>query len=290
LINLLKQEISPSTGKHYPVDLILRICGLSSAAWYKNNNRSEQKKRGRKPSVPDNLIQEAIRSDIACSKFNSEGYKKIHKRIRRTTKVGRNRIYRIMRENNLLTSTRAKAVKQKIHDGNIKTSKPNEMWATDGKKFYVQGYGWCWFFGIIDHYNDEIISWHCAKKGDRFAAMEPVRKAVKKVFGNIEKNVCLKTGLSLRSDHGSQYDSNDFQNEMKYLGLKLSPAYVRSPECNGIIERFHRTLQEQIFDIYTFNTIEEAEIKIGEFIEHYNNEWLIHRLGLRSPLEYKKMA
>lgn len=288
----MKEEVSPTTGKYYPLDLILKICGLSSAAWYKKNNvqLSMQKNRGRKPIIPDSVILEAIRSEIVNSKFNGEGYKKIHRRIRKKLKVGRNRIYKIMKENNLLVTSRPSPAKKTAHDGNIKTYKPNQMWATDGKKFYVQECGWCWFFGVIDHFNDEIISWHAAKKGDRFAAMEPVRIAVKTVFGSIEKDVCQNIGLALRSDHGSQYDSNDFQNEMKFLGLKLSPAYVRSPECNGIIERFHRTLQEQVFDIYSFKTIEEAKEKIGEFIESYNKEWLIHRLGLRSPLEYKKMA
>jgi transposase InsO family protein len=232
---------------------------------------------------------DAVKIEIANSKFTGDGYKKIHRRIRKTIKVGRNRLYRIMKENSLLVASRPTPTKKAIHDRNIKTSKPNQMWATDGKKFYVQECGWCWFFGVIDHFNDEIISC-AAKKGDRFAAMEAVRNAVKTVFGSNEKDVCQEVGLVLRSDHGSQYDSNDFQNEMRFLGLKLSPAYVRSPECNGIIERFHRTLQEQVFDIYSFNTIKEAKEKIDEFIESYNREWLIHRLGLRSPLEYKKLA
>ena len=39
--------------------------------------------------------------------------------------------------------------------------------------------------------------------------------------------------------NGSQYDSEDFQTELKFLGLAHSPAIVRNPECNGIIERFN---------------------------------------------------
>lgn len=62
----------------------------------------------------------------------------------------------------------------------------------------------------------------------------------------------------MRSDHGSQYDSADFMNEMSYLGLGMSKAYVRSPECNGIIERFHRTINEQVFAVNAFKSLEEA--------------------------------
>lgn len=32
--------------------------------------------------------------------------------------------------------------------------------------------------------------WHICKKGDRYAAMEPVRNAVRKVYGNVNKDVC----------------------------------------------------------------------------------------------------
>ncbi|MDS1032763.1 hypothetical protein RDV77_09095 [Porphyromonadaceae sp. NP-X] len=39
------------------------------------------------------------------------------------------------------------------------------------KKFRIDGLGWYWFFGVIDHFIEEIISWHIAKKGNRFAAM-----------------------------------------------------------------------------------------------------------------------
>lgn len=86
----------------------------------------------------------------------------------------------------------------------------------------------------------------------------------------------------------SQYDSHDFQRELKFLGLQYSPAFVRSPQCNGIIERFHRTLDEQVLDLYEFESIEEARQIIGKFIQEYNQHWLIHRLGLTSPLEYRE--
>jgi len=112
--------------------------------------------------------------------------------------------------------------------------------------------------------------------------------AVKECFGSLDQGVCKNTGLFLRADHGSQYDSKDFQNELKFLNLSYSPAFVRSPQCNGIIERFHRTLNEQVFDLNVFVTIEEARIAIKQFIHDYNLYWQIHRLGLKSPLEYRE--
>ncbi len=112
--------------------------------------------------------------------------------------------------------------------------------------------------------------------------------AVMRTYGSLDQHVCKGIGLFLRSDHGSQYDSHDFQKELKFLGLNYSPAFVRSPQCNGIIERFHRTLDEQVFDLQVFESLEDARKTIGEFIGKYNQYWLIHRLGLNSPLEYRE--
>jgi hypothetical protein len=94
--------------------------------------------------------------------------------------------------------------------------------------------------------------------------------------------------LQLRSDHGSQYDSADFMNEMKYLGLEMSKAFVRSPQCNGIIERFHRTLEEQVFQTEIFSSFKEAYDSINQFIKDYNRNWILHRLDYCSPVEYRE--
>jgi len=122
-----------------------------------------------------------------------------------------------------------------------------------------------------------------AKVGDRFAALEPVRQGVSSRMGPIGKDVAR--GLALRHDHGPQYLSRDFQTEIAYLGITSSPAYVGEPKGNGITERFLRTLKEQCLYLHRFRDLEEARARIAKFIETYNSDWLLERLGYRSPLE-----
>jgi len=55
------------------------------------------------------------------------------------------------------------------------------------------------------------------------------------------------------------------------------------PECNGVIERFMRTLKEQCLYLQRFSTLAAARRIIGGFIARYNAEWLIERLGHRTP-------
>lgn len=234
------------------------------------------------PIVSDDELLKHIKDYLLDPEFSGEGYQKIHARLKsKKIRVGKNRIYRIMKQENLLFLGRQQNGSTRIHDGTIKTQVPNQMWATDGKEFRTRQDGKCWFMGVIDHFNDEIKSFYRH-------AMEPLRLAVKKEFGSLEKNVCAKLGLALRADHGSQYDSKAFQSEVKFLGLEYSPAFVRSPECNGIIERFHRTLNEQVFAGKQFESIDQAKIDIQDFIDHYNEKWILHRLGLKSPNQYKK--
>ena len=47
--------------------------------------------------------------------------------------------------------------------------------------------------------------------------------------------------MKLRHDHGSNYMSGDFQDEIECLGIEASPSFVREPEGNGVAERFIRT-------------------------------------------------
>jgi len=42
-----------------------------------------------------------------------------------------------------------------------------------------------------------------------------------------------------------------------------------------------------VFDIHCFETIEEARVVIGRFIDDYNRHWLLERLDYRSPLEFR---
>jgi putative transposase len=270
--------------------IVLSVAEFSSAAYYGARKAGEPKgKPGPRPTINDDEALKEIRAELKQAMFNGEGHMKIYKRLKkRNVVIGKNRTLEIMRKNNLLSPNRPKHNgSSRVHDGKIITEKPNQMWGTDGKRFFTEHEGWCWFFGVIDHCTDEILAHQVCKVGNRFRAIDALRLAVRKEFGDVAKGIC-KGELSIRCDHGSQFDSDDYQKELKFLDIKHSPAFVRSPECNGVIERFHRTLEEQVFSIYQFKTLEEASIKIEEFIKNFNDNWLIGRHGYCSPVEYKK--
>ena len=66
------------------------------------------------------------------------------------------------------------------------------------------------------------------------------------------------------------------------LVLSESP-FVGEPECNGVAERFIRTLREGCVYLHDFEMIEEAREVIGAFIERYNGGWLLQRARVSDP-------
>src|SRR5674536_133491 len=123
------------------------------------------------------------------------------------------------------------------------------------------------------------------RSANRFEALEPVRQGVHRCFGVIGPGVAR--GLKLRHDHGSNYMSGDFQDEIECLGIEASPSFVREPEGNGVAERFIRTLKENLLWVRTFDTIEELRAALIEFACHYNETWLVARHGYRTPAQVR---
>jgi transposase InsO family protein len=247
-------------------------------------------KRGPKTSHSDAEVVAAIRAVLAATPFHGEGYRKVRARLaHRGLAVGGKRVLRLMRAHQLLAPRRLGPPNgDPAHAGTITTTRPDEMWGTDATRFYTEEDGWCWFFGAIDHCVDELVGWHTAKIGDRWAALEPLRQGVRHVFGRFAKDVAR--GLRIRCDWGPQYIADAWINEVKWLGMTITPSYVGEPECNGVIERFMRTLKEQCLYLHRFQSLADAHRVIGEFITRYNTEWLIERLGHQTPVAARATA
>ncbi len=281
----MSQAISPTTNKPYGLK---RVCGawdIARCSFYRKCCTSER--RGPKPIVEEKILLEKIQKDLQTTPFRGEGHRKVHARLKRAgTKVGRNRVLRVMKENNLLSPNRSAYKPPNPHDGQITTDAPNVMWGSDGTKVKTVDDGWVWIFTVAEHWNTECLGWHVCKVGDRFAALEPVTQAVRNVYGSLSKGIAR--GLKLRIDNGSQYTSDYFLQQVKYWGVEDSFGLVRQPETNGVAERFHRTLKEQVIEGKVFKTVDEVRSAVRLFVEIYNAKWLVAKREYQSPLEARQ--
>ena len=124
----------------------------------------------------------------------------------------------------------------KAHDGKITTERVDDTWGTDMTSAITTTEGQAAILFAVDHCSMECVGIHAAKRGTRFEALEPIRQGVRECFGAFGKDVAAE--LTLRHDHlsacnaqadGSQYMSDVFQEEISFLGITSSPAFVREP-------------------------------------------------------------
>ena len=70
--------------------------------------------------------------------------------------------------------------------------------------------------------------------------------------------------------------------------MESSPAFVRQPEGNGCVERFIRTLKEQLLWVRTFQTVEELRQALAEFRVRYNQRWIVQRHNYLTPVQARE--
>jgi transposase InsO family protein len=177
-------------------------------------------------------------------------------------RIWKERVLRLMREHELLSPGRQPAARPgNPHEGSIIAERPNQLWGTDATSTFTEQDGPVTIFAAIDHCTADCLGIHAVKKAHRFEALEPIRQAVREQYGSFSPGVAEV--LCLRHDHGSVYMSDDFQNEIRFLGIQPSPAFVRQPEGDGCIERFFRTLKEQVLWVRRFRDLESC-VRLSE--------------------------
>jgi transposase InsO family protein len=290
----MSRAASPSRNKPYGLAGVCRVWETPRSTVYAHRaqERNADGPSGLRPGpegpCSDQELVEKIREVLRESPFHGEGHRKVWARLRFAgVLTSKRRVLRLMRDNNLLAPHRVgNAHGPKAHDGSITTDAPDLMWGTDLTTTVTTGEGLAHVFVAVDHCAAECVGIHAAKSGNRFEALEPVHQGVREHFGAIGKGVA--GGLVLRHDHGPSYMSHEFQEQISFLGMESSPAFVREPEGNGCAERFIRTLKENLLWVRHFETIEELRKALLEFKELYNTSWLIERHGYKTPAQVRK--
>lgn len=288
---------SPTIDIVYGVERVCSAWEQSRSTYYAQVARAitpavssgPKQKRGPKTDLSDDDLLVAIRQTIKDSRFKGEGYRKIWAYLKygaSKLRVGHNRVLRLMRENELLSPYRQRKADPNEHDRTITTDAPNEMWGTDGTQVMTIDDGHVWVFSAVEHWNGECVGMYVCKRGTRFNAVQPVLEGVQSIFGSVDRDVAL--GLALRLDHGSANCSEHFQGEIKRFGIVPSFSFVEEPQTNGVVERFNRTLKEQVIYGKVFKNLDEVRQAVLEFRDNYNRYWRLAKLGFMTPLEARQ--
>ncbi len=288
----MSRVVSVGTGKCYGLSKVCRIWGIARSSVYHGRHSSEKEAMRQRPGplgpCTDEELVNKIREVLSASPFHGEGYRKVWAKLRfRGIRTSRRRVLRLMRENGLLAPHRTGSPHgPRAHDGTITTHQVDEVWGTDMTLGWTTDEGQAAIFIAVDHCSFECIGIHASKRATRFEALEPIRQGVRTCFGSYAEKVA--DGLKLRHDHGSQYMSDAFQEEIRFLGMESSPAFVREPQGNGCAERFIRLLKENLLWVRSFATIEELRQALICFKEEYNTYWILERHGYKTPSQIRE--
>ena len=290
----MSARISPSTGRPYGVQRTCAAWGRERSFFSKTCPEScpdheppvpPKGKPSPKTEVCDAELLALIREDLDSSPFTGEGRSKVLVRLKygRGIPISRKRVLSIMRETNLLSLHRVPRKPPYEHTGRIVTDEPNQIWeeaAPRCSRFRASGDG---YSPAQSTGTQRLWDGRSGKRGDRFAACELVAQGLRSEFGSVEAGAAR--GLSLRTDHGSQYLSNHFQKQIRAWGMAPSLAFLEQPQAGGVVGRLLRTLKEQVIYGRVFKNLEEVRQAVSAFAELYNNQWLIEKNGYLSPAE-----
>jgi putative transposase len=283
---------SISIRRPFGVARVCKVWGVPRAAVYRHRGPADgagaanaprpPRRRGPRGACSDAELLVHIQEVIDASPFSGEGYRKVWARLRaRGVRTAPRRVRRIMKANDLLAPQRPVQRDAHPHDGTIVTDRVDEVWGTDMTQTVTTREGRAYVFITVDHCSGEFIGTHASSSASRWEALEPIRQGLIRHFGGVGPDTAL--GLILRHDHGSNYMSNDFQNEIRCFGIVSSPAFVRQPEGNGVAERAIRTLKEQLLWVRHFATVEELRQALAAFAAEYNASWMRQRHGYKTP-------
>jgi transposase InsO family protein len=179
----------------------------------------------------------------------------------------------VLTENQLAALEKAK--EQKEAYGEIETEHPGYLGAQD--TFYVgtlKGVGRIYQQTFIDTYSKVAF----AKLYDRKSALvaaDILNDRVLPFFD--EHDVPL---LRVLTDRGTEYCGKQEHHEYQlYLGIENidhSKTKARSPQSNGICERFHKTVLDEFYRVAfrrkIYNNLDELQADLDTWIKQYNEE------------------
>ena len=166
-------------------------------------------------------------------------------------------------------------------------SRPNERWATDLTMVWCGRDRWCKLAVVIDCATREVLGWRLARQGNAATAEAALEEALIFRFGCLGR-VCGK--LVLRSDNGLVFTSKRYTATAKAYGLSQEFITPYTPEQNGLVERFIRTLKEECIWQHRFGSLSEAREVIGTWMRYYNMERPHQALGYQAPSEIMVIA
>ena len=220
-------------------------------------------------------------------RFPTFGYRRIWAwlRNREGLLVNKKAVYRVLREKNWMIQQRRLTPRPRVKVKRSQVSQSNQRWAMDLTHIYCGEDGWAHLAAVIDCHDREVIGYEFSMRGRAKEAERALEDACLKRFGTLQRKGARPI---LRSDNGLIFLSRQFREACRDYGLKQEFITPYTPQQNGLIERFFRSLKEECVWLNNFESFEDGQRAISEWITFYNSVRPHQSLAYQSPTEFRK--
>ncbi|HQL35394.1 MAG TPA: IS3 family transposase [Bacillota bacterium] len=271
--------------KAYPITELCDIAGIQRSSYYKWLNRKESNnEQFNRALLP--LIKDAYEE-----KDGILGYRQITIKLNREHDfhVNDKRIYRLMGILNLKSVCRRK---KKTY---IKSTPEITAENILNREFYADDFGKKWLTDVTE------MKYGVDSKAYLSAILDLGDKSIVSfVLGRSNNNELVFRTFDIahqeypnakpifHSDRGFQYTTKTFKKKLDDAGMTQSMSRVSRCIDNGPMEAFWGMLKSEMYYLKKFNSYDELQAAIIDYIDYYNNHRYQKRLRCMTPIEYRQ--
>ena len=262
----------------YSISVQCKILGISRSSYYYEVKQPKD----------EVYLEEAVQTAFEENR-SIYGSRKIKKVLAdKGIVMSRRRICRIMKKRGLASAYTKRKYKNHGKDSNKSTTpnlvkrefdnhKPLAVVVSD--LTYVRvGSRWGYVCILLDLHNREIIGY---SSGNRKDAML-VHSAFARVTANLSKIQIFHT------DRGSEFDNMLIDDVLNTFNISRSLSLKGNPYDNAVAEATFKLIKTEFINRRIFETQEQLELELMDYVHWFNNIRLHGSLGYVSPVEYRK--
>jgi putative transposase len=241
-------------------------------------------KTGPRASKPlDRVLTETIREVLETNP--TYGVRRITAMVKRKLQraINRKAVHRIIKSNGWQVRKKSSGFKKRANGMRSQADNSNERWAIDASSIFCGMDGWCPLTAIIDCCDRCIVGWRLSRNGVSKNAAATLEDAL-----YARKEEIISGELMLRSDNGLIFGAKPFLAVTKEHGVKQEYITPYTPEQNGMIERFFRSIKEECIWQHRFKNRDEAFMAIASWMDKYHEERPHSALGYLTPNEFRR--
>ncbi|MBD0299552.1 MAG: IS3 family transposase [Nitrososphaera sp.] len=159
-------------------------------------------------------------------------------------------------------------------------TKPNEVWVGDITFIPLTGGGFLYLAVWMDLYSRRIVGWHLEVHMQEALVVEALKTAF--------KTRAIGKGMIVHSDQGGQYAGGTFRKLLDKNGVRQSMSRADNVYDNAFMEALFSRFKAELLEGGAFQSKEDAQTEIFEYIEMYYNPKRRHSaLNYQSPVNYE---